>query len=155
MELKFEANQDFQLQAIEAVTALFTGQPRIETDLRFTLCPSTMLRADPSTMLRADPSTMLRADPSTMLRADPSTLLRADPSTLLRADPSTLLRADPSTLLRADPSTLLRAGPSTMLRTGSAGGDVDRGVDLAYNGVLVLPAQSVTEESTVESLEEC
>jgi len=37
MELKFDANQDFQLQAIEAVTALFAGQPRIETDLHFTL----------------------------------------------------------------------------------------------------------------------
>jgi len=37
MELKFDANQDFQLQAIEAVTSLFAGQPRIETDLHFTL----------------------------------------------------------------------------------------------------------------------
>jgi len=37
MELKFDANQDFQLQAIEAVTALFAGQPRVETDLHFTL----------------------------------------------------------------------------------------------------------------------
>jgi type III restriction enzyme len=37
MQLKFDANQDFQLQAIEAVTSLFAGQPRIETDLHFTL----------------------------------------------------------------------------------------------------------------------
>jgi type III restriction enzyme len=37
MEFKFDANQDFQLQAIEAVTSLFAGQPRLETDLRFAL----------------------------------------------------------------------------------------------------------------------
>lgn len=37
MQLKFDANQDFQLQAIEAVTSLFAGQPRIETDLHFAL----------------------------------------------------------------------------------------------------------------------
>jgi type III restriction enzyme len=37
MEFKFDANQDFQLQAIEAVTSLFAGQPRIETDLQFIL----------------------------------------------------------------------------------------------------------------------
>jgi type III restriction enzyme len=37
MQLKFDANQHFQLQAIEAVTSLFAGQPRIETDLHFTL----------------------------------------------------------------------------------------------------------------------
>lgn len=37
MELKFDANQDFQLQAIEAVTDLFTGQPRIQADLKFSL----------------------------------------------------------------------------------------------------------------------
>ena len=48
MQFKFDANQDFQLQAIEAVTVLFTGQPRIETDLHFTLGPSTMLRAGQS-----------------------------------------------------------------------------------------------------------
>ena len=41
MEFKFDANQDFQLRAIEAVTALFAGQPRIETDLRFSLGHST------------------------------------------------------------------------------------------------------------------
>jgi type III restriction enzyme len=37
MELKFDANQDYQLQAIEAITDLFTGQPRIEADLQFSL----------------------------------------------------------------------------------------------------------------------
>ena len=37
VEFIFDANQDFQLQAIEAVTSLFAGQPRIETDLHFTL----------------------------------------------------------------------------------------------------------------------
>jgi len=37
MEFQFDAHQSFQLQAIEAVTALFAGQPHIETDLRFTL----------------------------------------------------------------------------------------------------------------------
>lgn len=37
MQLKFDANQDFQIQAIEAVAGLFTGQPRIEADLRFAL----------------------------------------------------------------------------------------------------------------------
>jgi hypothetical protein len=84
MQFKFDANQDFQLQAIEAVTALFTGQPRIETDLRFTL----------------------------------------------------------------GPSTLLRAGPSTMLRAGSAGGDVDRGVDLSYKGSgEPLPNQALPFDS--------
>jgi type III restriction enzyme len=35
MEFKFDANQDFQLEAIEAVTSLFAGQPHIEADLRF------------------------------------------------------------------------------------------------------------------------
>jgi len=33
MEFKFNANQDFQIKAIEAVTGLFTGQPKIETTL--------------------------------------------------------------------------------------------------------------------------
>lgn len=36
MQIKFDANQTFQLQAIEAVTALFEGQPRIKTDIHFT-----------------------------------------------------------------------------------------------------------------------
>lgn len=35
MEFKFDANQDFQIQAIESVTDLFTGQPRTEVDLKF------------------------------------------------------------------------------------------------------------------------
>ena len=33
MEFKFEANQDFQLKAIEAITGLFEGQPYIEAGL--------------------------------------------------------------------------------------------------------------------------
>ncbi len=33
MEFKFNANQDFQIKAIEAVTDLFDGQPRIEINL--------------------------------------------------------------------------------------------------------------------------
>lgn len=37
MEFKFDANQDFQLEAIEAVTSLFAGQPRIRAELRFAL----------------------------------------------------------------------------------------------------------------------
>lgn len=37
MEFKFDANQDYQLQAIEAVTNLFVGQPYIQADLRFSL----------------------------------------------------------------------------------------------------------------------
>ncbi len=36
MQLKFDANQEFQIQAIEAITGVFDGQPRIQTDLRFT-----------------------------------------------------------------------------------------------------------------------
>jgi len=35
MELKFDARQEFQLQAIEAVVGLLEGQPRVEADLRF------------------------------------------------------------------------------------------------------------------------
>jgi type III restriction enzyme len=35
MELKFDASQDFQLRAIEAVVGLLEGQPRVEADLRF------------------------------------------------------------------------------------------------------------------------
>ena len=35
MKLKFDANQQYQLDAIQAVMDLFDGQPRIETDLRF------------------------------------------------------------------------------------------------------------------------
>jgi len=37
MRIKFDANQDFQLEAIEAVTSLFTGQPRLQADLHFSL----------------------------------------------------------------------------------------------------------------------
>src|SRR5208283_1965126 len=36
MQFKFDANQEFQIQAIEAITSLFDGQPRIQTDMRFT-----------------------------------------------------------------------------------------------------------------------
>ncbi|MBU2609330.1 MAG: DEAD/DEAH box helicase family protein [Chloroflexi bacterium] len=36
MQLKFDANQEFQIQAIEAVAGIFDGQPRIQTDMRFT-----------------------------------------------------------------------------------------------------------------------
>ena len=36
MQFKFDANQEFQIQAIEAITGLFDGQPRIQTDMRFT-----------------------------------------------------------------------------------------------------------------------
>ena len=36
MQFKFDANQEFQLQAIEAITSLFDGQPRIQTEMRFT-----------------------------------------------------------------------------------------------------------------------
>ncbi len=37
MQLRFDANQDFQLAAIEAVARLFEGQPRIEADIQFAL----------------------------------------------------------------------------------------------------------------------
>ena len=36
MIFRFDANQEFQLEAIAAVTALFAGQPRIKADLHFT-----------------------------------------------------------------------------------------------------------------------
>ena len=35
MQFKFDANQEFQIHAIESVTNLFEGQPRIEVELRF------------------------------------------------------------------------------------------------------------------------
>ena len=35
MQFKFDPNQEYQLQAIEAVAQLFDGQPRIEADLRW------------------------------------------------------------------------------------------------------------------------
>ena len=37
MQFKFDANQEYQLRALESVTALLEGQPRIEADLRFAL----------------------------------------------------------------------------------------------------------------------
>jgi type III restriction enzyme len=36
MQLKFDANQQFQIQAIEAIAGIFDGQPRIQTEMRFT-----------------------------------------------------------------------------------------------------------------------
>ncbi|MBI5353699.1 MAG: DEAD/DEAH box helicase family protein [Chloroflexi bacterium] len=36
MQIKFDAKQEFQIQAIEAVANIFDGQPRIQTDMRFT-----------------------------------------------------------------------------------------------------------------------
>lgn len=36
MQIKFDAKQEFQIQAIEAVADIFDGQPRIQTDMRFT-----------------------------------------------------------------------------------------------------------------------
>jgi type III restriction enzyme len=38
MQFKFDANQEFQLQAIEAVAGLLEGQPRLENELRLSLC---------------------------------------------------------------------------------------------------------------------
>ena len=35
MEFRFDANQDYQLQAIAAVTGLLEGQPRVEVGLSF------------------------------------------------------------------------------------------------------------------------
>ncbi|HEX7594146.1 MAG TPA: DEAD/DEAH box helicase family protein, partial [Anaerolineae bacterium] len=35
MQFKFDANQEFQIHAIEAVTNLFEGQPRVEVELKF------------------------------------------------------------------------------------------------------------------------
>jgi len=35
LRLQFDPNQPYQLDAIQAVTDLFDGQPRIETKLRF------------------------------------------------------------------------------------------------------------------------
>ena len=55
MELKFDANQDFQLQAIEAVTSLFAGQPRIETDLHFTLGQSPFTTRQRNTPMSVTP----------------------------------------------------------------------------------------------------
>ncbi|MBN2500888.1 MAG: hypothetical protein JXB38_08930, partial [Anaerolineales bacterium] len=40
MQFKFDPNQDFQLDAIQAVTGLFQGQVRIQAAPQFTLGPS-------------------------------------------------------------------------------------------------------------------
>ncbi len=37
MQFKFEANQEFQLQAIESVAALLKGQPRLQSEMRLSL----------------------------------------------------------------------------------------------------------------------
>lgn len=37
MQFKFDANQDFQVHAIESVVRLFEGQPKIQVDLQFAL----------------------------------------------------------------------------------------------------------------------
>jgi len=37
MQFKFDANQEFQLQVIEAVTGLLKDQPRLENELRLSL----------------------------------------------------------------------------------------------------------------------
>ena len=37
MQFKFDANQEYQIQAIDAIAALLEGQPRIEVDLTFRL----------------------------------------------------------------------------------------------------------------------
>jgi type III restriction enzyme len=37
MQFRFDANQEFQLQAIEAVADLLEGQPRLENELRLSL----------------------------------------------------------------------------------------------------------------------
>jgi type III restriction enzyme len=37
MQFKFDANQEFQVHAVEAITDLFEGQPRVETELNFLL----------------------------------------------------------------------------------------------------------------------
>ena len=35
MQIKFDANQEFQIQAIEAIANIFDGQPRIQTEMHF------------------------------------------------------------------------------------------------------------------------
>ena len=56
MEFHFDANQDYQLQAIAAVTGLLEGQPRIEVDLSFG--PGSGFAAVPN-RLDLDDSTLL------------------------------------------------------------------------------------------------
>ena len=49
MKLKFEANQDYQLQAIESVTSLLEGQSHVEVEIKFvegTLLPAAPNRID-------------------------------------------------------------------------------------------------------------
>ena len=49
MKLKFEANQDYQLQAIESVTSLLEGQSHVEVEINFvegTLLPAAPNRID-------------------------------------------------------------------------------------------------------------
>ncbi len=38
MKLQFDANQDCQLAAIEALTMLFEGQPHMDATVQFSLC---------------------------------------------------------------------------------------------------------------------
>jgi hypothetical protein len=40
MDFKFNPNQEFQLQAIQAVTDLFSGQPLIPANLQFVVAQS-------------------------------------------------------------------------------------------------------------------
>ena len=56
MEFRFDANQDYQLQAIAAVTGLLEGQPRVEVDLSFG--PGSGFAAVPN-RLDLDDSTLL------------------------------------------------------------------------------------------------
>ena len=39
MELKFDARQEYQLDAIQAIVDLLEGQPHVEADLRFAAAP--------------------------------------------------------------------------------------------------------------------
>src|SRR5215217_75327 len=47
MRFHFEAQQDYQIAAVEAVAGLFEGQPRVEPDLLFSL-GSALLAAIPN-----------------------------------------------------------------------------------------------------------
>lgn len=48
MQFQFSANQQFQLDAIQAIADLFVGQPRIEADLRFPAGRCFSFRRSPS-----------------------------------------------------------------------------------------------------------